>query len=78
MNPVSMGMLVQEHENGLRSTVWQPTQTAASQMRISILWKLRVCTISTPIYGSLDPSATWYIDPISVDMLVQEHEGGLS
>ena len=75
---ISRGMLVKEHENGLSSTVWQPTWTAASQGRISILWKHRACTIHAPICGSLGPRVTWYMDPTSLDMITQEHENGLS
>ena len=51
IDPTSMDMLVQEHGNGLNTIVWQPTYTAASQGRISILRKPRVCTILTTICG---------------------------
>ena len=52
--------------------------TAASQGRISILWKPRACTIRTPICGSLGSRVTCCMDPTSLDMIAQEHENGLS
>ena len=78
MDPTSLDMIAQEQEDGLSSTVWQPTLTAAFQGRISILWKPRACTIRTPIWGSLSPRVTCCMDPISLDMIAQEHENGLS
>ena len=47
-------------------------------MRISILLKPRACTIHTRICGSLGPRVNWYLDPISLDVIAQEHENGLS
>ena len=78
MDPISLDMITQEHENGLSSTVRQPTKTAASQERISILWKPRDWTIRTPINGSLGPRVICYMDPTYLDMIAQEHENGLS
>ena len=77
MDPTSFDVIAQEHENGLNSTVWQPTLTAASEGRISILWKPRACAIHAPICGSLGPRVNWYMDPTSFDVIAQEHENGL-
>ena len=78
MDPTSLDMIAQEQENGLSSTVWQPTLTAASKGRISILRKPRACSIRTPICGSLGPRVTCCMGPTSLDMIAQELENGLS
>ena len=78
MDPISLDMITQGHENGLISTAWQPTLTAASQGQISILRTPRSCNIHTPICGSFIPRVNWYLDPISFDVIAQEHENGLS
>ena len=78
MDPTSFDVIAQEHENGLSSTVWQPTYTGASQGRIYTLSKPRACTIHIPICGSLGPKVYWYMNPTSFDVIAQEHENGLS
>ena len=73
MEPISLDMIAQRHENGLSLTVWQPTKTAASQGGILILWTPRDWTIRASICGTLGPRVTCYMDLISFDMMAQVH-----
>ena len=41
------------------------------------LWKPTVCTIRTAISASLSPRVSWYMDLISLDMIIQEHAKGV-
>ena len=52
--------------------------TAASQVRISFLWKPEACTNRTPICGSSGPRVAWYLDHTPMNFFVQADENGLS